>query len=219
MGLNLSISSYTSITETTANIQYSASLDINISGLTITKVSGYIGNKSYSNWENSNVWVTGLQAGSSQTIQGSITYEYSYEQITGYDENNNPIKETKYGEETYTDSITVYTHPGPWHWSDYISQNDIIEEKLTYSLINKWVDHLSEWKSWSAQADWYSAYDNYYNNNTGEGYKVHSKDIIYLQWFNNCANAHPRASTISHNNNKDIISVDRFSTLDFNGTS
>jgi hypothetical protein len=78
---------------------------------------------------------------------------------------------------------------------------------------------LAAWKSWDTQDDWYSSYDDYYNNRTGEGYKVNSKDIIYLQWFNNCAEAHPNASTISHNNNEDIISIDRLSTLDFYGTS
>ena len=78
---------------------------------------------------------------------------------------------------------------------------------------------MAAWKSWDAQDDWYSSYDDYYNNQTGEGYKVNSKDIIYLQWFNNCAKAHPHASIISHKNNEDVISINRLSTLDFYGTS
>ena len=124
----------------------------------------------------------------------------------------------EYGDDASED---IYTHPGSWHWSDYISQNDIIEEALKASDINDWVNHLAAWKSWKEQADWYNAYDDYYNNDTNigrKGFKVYSGDIIYMQWFNNCAEAHPKASTISHNNNEDIISVSRLSTLDFNGT-
>lgn len=211
---------YNSATETTANLNYSASFTLH-PGAYNKSYSGNIGGTSVFS-SSGTVTVYSLNQGSANTISGSITCYYSYDVTTTITNANGTTTTTTTTYNTHTTSdlgsIVVYTHPGPWHWSDYISQNDIIEEKLTYSLVNKWVDHLAAWKSWDTQDNWYSEYNDYYNHSTKQGYKVHSKDIIYLQWFNNCASAHPRASTITHNNNEDIISVSRLSTLDFNGT-
>ena len=167
--------------------------------------------------------ISRLNKGKNYNITISYKIEYTidyYEWKTSEDGTSGSYIWVGSDTETRSASNTadIYTHPGAWHWEDYISKNDIIEEKLTHTLVNQWVDHLAAWKSWDTQAYQYSAYDDYYNPNNGTGYRVNSKDIIYLQWFNNCARAHPRASTISHNNNEDIISVSRLSTLDFNGT-
>ena len=215
---------FQSATETTATLSYSASFNLH-SGAYNKTYSGNIGGTSVSS-SYGTVTVYSLKQGQPNSISGSITCYYQYD-ITTTTTTTNADGSTTTTTTTTTHnasatssigSIIVYTHPGAWHWSDYISKNDIIEKKLTYTLVNQWVDHLAAWKSWDTQANWYSAYDDYYNPNSGTGYRVNSKDIIYLQWFNNCARAHPRASTISHNNNEDIISVSRLSTLDFNGT-
>lgn len=211
---------FQSATETTATLFYSASFNLH-EGAYDKSYSGSIGGASVSS-SSGTVTIESLRKGKAKTITGSITCYYKYNTTST---TTNPDGSTTTTTTTHNASATssvgsiiVYTHPGAWHWSDYISKNDIIEKKLTYTLVNQWVDHLAAWKSWDTQANWYSAYDDYYNPNSGTGYRVNSKDIIYLQWFNNCARAHPRASTISHNNNEDIISVSRLSTLDFNGT-
>ena len=215
---------FQSATETTAKLSYSASFSLH-DGAYNKSYSGSIGGTSVSS-ASGTVTVYSLKQGQSNSISGSITCYYQYDTTTTTTTTNadgttttTTTTTTHNGSDTSdVGSIIVNTHPGAWHWSDYISQNDIIEKKLTYTLVNQWVAHLAAWKSWDTQANWYSAYDDYYSPNNGTGYKVNSQDIIYLQWFNNCARAHPRASTISHNNNEDIISVDRLSTLDFNGT-
>ena len=211
---------FQSATETTATLSYSASFDLH-EGAYSKFYSGSIGGTSVSS-SSGTVTIESLRKGKAKTITGSITCYYKYDTTSTTINPDGSISTTTTTHSTSATSdvgsIIVYTHPGAWHWSDYISQNDIIEKKLTHTLVNQWVDHLAAWKSWDTQANWYSAYDDYYNPNSGTGYRVNSKDIIYLQWFNNCARAHPRASTISHNNNEDIISVSRLSTLDFNGT-
>lgn len=211
---------FQSATETTATLSYFASFNL-IAGAYDKSYSGQIGGTNVDS-SSGTVTVYSLDIGQSNTITGSITCSYKYNTTsttTNVDGSTTTTTITHNASATSSvGSIIVYTHPGAWHWSDYISKNDIIEKKLTYTLVNQWVDHLAAWKSWDTQANWYSAYDDYYNPNNGTGYRVNSKDIIYLQWFNNCARAHPRASTISHNNNEDIISVSRLSTLDFNGT-
>lgn len=217
--------------ETTAKIN----IDVSISLPTNTNTAKY-SNKNYqysfnqTNWYNlnqDNIIVRNLSSGKKTTIiiYCRITYDIDYYKWKNeYDNEGNVIggsyvwsSSTTGASSPIKDSVNVYTHPGPWHWSDYISKNDIIEQTLTHSDINKWVEHLAAWKSWDTQEDWYSFYNDYYNNSTKDGYKVNKGDIIYMDWFNNCASAHPRASTISHSGNEDIISVDRFLTLDFNG--
>ena len=211
---------FQSATETTATLSYSASFNLH-EGAYSKSYSGSIGGTSVSS-SSGTVTVRSLSRGQANTITGSITCYYKYDTTSTTINADGSISTITTTHSTSATSdvgrIIVYTHPGAWHWSDYISKNDIIEKKLTHTLVNQWVDHLAAWKSWDTQAYWYSAYDDYYNPNSGTGYRVNSEDIIYLQWFNNCARAHPRASTISHNNNEDIISVSRLSTLDFNGT-
>ena len=219
------------VNETTAQIKTT------LSGFSLpsnTATTKYTLNKQYYsvssipsniNWNVSGntINISGLNKGENYDITISYTIEYTIDYYR-WESSEDGIggsyiwvnKESK--TRSASDIIDIYTHPGAWHWLDYISKNDIIEKKLTHTLVNQWVDHLAAWKSWDTQKDQNSAYDDYYNPNNGTGYRVNSEDIIYLQWFNNCARAHPRASTISHNNNEDIISVDRFSTLDFNGT-
>lgn len=207
---------FQSATETTATLSYSASFNLH-DGAYDKSYSGSIGGTEVTSFSGI-VTVYSLDKGQANTITGSITCSYKYKTTTTNSDGSTTITTHSTSATSDVGSIIVYTHPGAWHWEDYISKNDIIEEKLTHTLVNQWVDHLAAWKSWDTQAYWYSAYDDYYNPNNGTGYRVNSKDIIYLQWFNNCARAHPRASTISHNNNEDIISVSRLSTLDFNGT-
>lgn len=207
---------FQSATETTATLSYSASFDLP-EGAYDKSYSGSIGGTEVTSFSGT-VTVYSLDKGQANTITGSITCSYKYKTTTTNSDGSTTTTTHDGYDTSSVGSINVNTHPGAWHWEDYISKNDIIEEKLTYQLVNLWVEHLAAWKSWNTQNNWYSAYNDYYNNNTGQGYKVNSKDIIYLQWFNNCAKAHPRASTITHNNNEDIISVDRLSTLDFNGT-
>ena len=208
--------SFQSATETTATLSYSASFSLH-EGAYSKSYSGSIGGTSVSS-SSGTVTVRSLNRGQANTITGSITCSYKYKTTTTNSDGSTTTTTHDGYDTSSVGSINVNTHPGAWHWEDYISKNDIIEKKLTHTLNNQWVDHLAAWKSWDTQKNWYSAYDDYYNPNNRTGYRVNSQDIIYLQWFNNCARAHPRASTISHNNNEDIISVDRFSTLDFNGT-
>ena len=212
---------FQSATETTATLSYSASFDL-VVGAYDKSYSGQIGGTNV-NSSSGTVTVYSLDIGQSNTITGSITcsYKYNTTSTTTNADGSTTTTTTVHSASATSNvgSIVVYTHPGAWYWTDYISQNDIIEKKLTHTLVNNWVEHLAAWKSWDTQDDQYSSYDDYYNNRTGQGYKVNSKDIIYLQWFNNCAEAHPHASTISHKNNEDIISINRLSTLDFYGTS
>lgn len=174
--------------------------------------SGYIGNTQV-NSKSGYVTVVSLQPGISNKIEGSIKCTYSYDvTVDGKTTTYQDSKNSGIGK------VSVNTHPGKWSWEDYIATNDIIEKKLTADLVNQWVDHLAAWKSWDTQQNYYSSYNAIYDPDKGTGYKVNSKDIIYMQWFNNCAKIHPRASQITHNNNEDLISLSRFSTLNFNGT-
>lgn len=152
----------------------------------------------------------GLTIGAKNQVTVSISYSYkvrywktSSDPLTGADTSDWGSWETKTNSTSNTGALYVYTK------NDKVSTNfwgnpssgDYIDQHITKTNVNAWIDQLGIWKSWKQQ-------DNYYN--TYNSQKNPSGDIT-ASWYNTLSGYCNGAYTVSKYNQ--YISAEHFQDL------